>query len=360
MQVTQLSQLDHLHKNMINSDKRLGSVAVSFRRSWRVFSSLKSYWISTPSRILNPEEARSPLPGRVELIICGFGALRYQQAACRLAEQAGLLGCFDFIHVYTKLSDVPGIDTSIKFQLESLASSFPRGWGLWAWKPVVVSAVLKQIPDNVEVFYIDAGCEISPFAAQRFNFYRYLLQLNGYLFFSLPFKEREWSNANVLNYFGHSFDIEDFQIQATWFAFLNSPESRMLVNDWEFACLHSDARLLKSTKPDDNPYLLAHREDQSVLSCLLHSKKICIDLPHEDFFLPELYYPNSWILSMPVHAMRLSGSKSVINSLLSSSVDILAEGGLRLQPVMITLFSAKRRFLDLIKCTYVFCLSVIG
>ena len=290
--------------------------------SLRPLVDLKNYRIAHCDPLWMQPPSPPPLSADVFLIICGFGSQRYQLAANRLAAQARGLGRFTEILVFTDLSNVPGLSPARRIEIEELAKRHPRGWGLWSWKPAVVSAVMNGLPEGVEVFYVDAGCEISPWGEALFDRWRCHLQTHGNLFFSIPYLEREWTTPAVLRYFALPYDLDSLQVQATWFALLNLPAGRILIERWAVACLHDGGRLLQVTEEDENKYLIEHREDQSVLSCLIRSQGAFTILPHADHFLPELYLPNSWILRMPIHTLRLTGSRSFLETLLKRSSDL--------------------------------------
>lgn len=296
----------------IKAIKKYASIQL-YLKKYRI-KSINKQWIKPPENHPNPNE--------VVLIVCGFGSDDYKLAAKRLAEQAREFKRFTKIHVFTDLGDLPSISASDKSTIELLIKKNIRGWGLWSWKPIVVSCVMSFSPENAEIFYIDAGCEISPLGQAQFDSWRLHLQRNNYLFFWIPYAEREWTASIVLKHFKLPADLETHQIQATWFGLINCKECQDFVQKWVAECLLDMGRLLYGDKENHNPYLIEHREDQSVLSCIIKSHYKFPILPHRDHFIPELYYRNSLVLKMPIHTLRQSSDVSLINPLIKKSNNI--------------------------------------
>lgn len=280
---------------------------------------LLRYRISSQSEIGLKANQFSLAVNPAVAIVCGFGSVKYSEASLRLSKQLKSLDCFEQVFCFSHILEVPGLVGEQSSLLIRFASQYPRGWGLWAWKPVVISAIMNQLPEHCEVFYFDAGCEVSPQGLRRFATYRAIVQQKGYLFFSIPFLERHWTSAEVFDFFGLSHGLTHFQVQASWFGLLNTEKNRHLVSEWEDACLVDNGRLLLAKSPNANPNLIAHREDQSILSCLLALHGCWDGIPHEDHFAPYLYYPGSWILNWPVHTLRSAGAQSVIETLAPAS-----------------------------------------
>lgn len=88
---------------------------------------------------------------------------------------------------FTSLAQVPGLDSEQVSKYEEFAKDNPRGYGLWAWKPAVIAAVMGSLPDEVSVFYLDSGCEISCLGLDRYLSYLDALRSLGSIFFQCLF-----------------------------------------------------------------------------------------------------------------------------------------------------------------------------
>ena len=242
----------------------------------------------------------------VVLVTCGFGSQNYQEAVQRLARQANALQVFTDLHTFSDLDQVPGLAPKLIAQLREFARQHPKGWGRWGWKPAVMAAVMASLPEGAEVYYLDAGCEISPIGKQHFISLRRHLVKHSTLFFHLPFAEKHWTHPAVLAHFKRPEGDPSGQIQAGWFGLLNNERNRQLMQRWFKACQHEQGSLLlPSSNLSRGPYLMSNREDQSLLSSLIKSSRPeIITLPQQDHFSTALYYRHSPVLKMSVHTVR--------------------------------------------------------
>ena len=269
-------------------------------------------------------QIKSP-PKGTAIIICGFGDAQYQDAAKRLALQAKRSNFFEQIFCFTSLAQVLGMDSQQVSKYREFAKDNPRGYGLWAWKPAVIAAVMSRVPEEISVFYLDSGCEISSLGLDRYLSYLKAVKSLGSIFFSIPFREYEWTASSVLKRFGRPLIDNSYQVQAGSFALKNSSEWRHFVRNWADYCLENNGALLNPSLSIADRFMISHREDQSILSCMLKQGGKGNIRKWEDHFHPDLYHKNSWILLMPIHTLRSrkKNKRSVIDQLLVRS-DITA------------------------------------
>lgn len=283
------------------------------------------------------------------MIICGFGSKDYSKAAQRLYSQAAKLKVFRKIFVFTEFSQVFNFK-DIKLYT-NLSSKYPRGHGLWSWKPAIIYEVMKSVPLNSVIFYIDAGCEISVFGKNRLINHIKNVSIHDSLFFWIPFKEFEWTQRSVLNEFRLRNNDSTSQIQATWFGLVNNKKWQAFVLAWKEKCLERKLFFSDFNSSKSSSGLISHRDDQSILSCMLKHNNIGFILPWEDHFLPELYYENSWVLLAPVHTLRNRYGLSKINILIKKSTySNCINNREKFNFLSIKLFLIKRFFKDLIIC----------
>ncbi len=253
------------------------------------------------------------------LITAGLGGSRYADAANRLASQARATGWFDLIFTVDGQTDVLG-SIALLEEIAPLAKKYPKGAGLWAWKPALVLRAMQLAPLNTHIYYIDAGCEISPLGVKRFE------QLDEYLFdrsallFHLPFLENEWTKPEMLECFPAANGTT--QIQATWFGLKNDAIGRNIAEFWYEYSRVNEFQFLKDPPAEKLYPAKEHRHDQSLLSCIIktHFKNITI-LPWEDVFAPWLYHRYSEILFAPVHALRNRSGISILNPIIKNSAN---------------------------------------
>ena len=294
------------------------SVIENFNFEWVIESrrALRLYWVTTLNRLppdMGSDPTTAPVGSKtVVLVTCGFGHQNFQEAAQRLARQASALQVFTTIHAFTDLDQVPGLPPELNAQLREYARQHPKGWGHWSWKPAVMNAIMADLPEGAEVYYLDAGCEISPLGRAHFNFLRQHLIKNSTLFFDIPFAEKHWTHPAVLAHFKRPEGDPSGQIQASGFGLHNTAGNRQLMQRWFDACQHQQgALLLPSSNLSRGPHLIDHRYDQSLLSCLIKSSRPdIIPLPQQDKFSEALYYRRSPVLRMSVHTLRQRNGSS--------------------------------------------------
>lgn len=238
------------------------------------------------------------------LVTAGFGR-PYEEAAKRLRAQAERTGWFTDVITIGPSSDqlrAPQILQSI----QDLQKEYPSGFGLWAWKPLLMLAACEMLPYGSHIYYVDAGCELSTRGRSRFSQLDRIVADTGSLFFHLPFRNRDWTAPSVLAHFRVA--SQRLQTQATWFAIKNDAKGTQLMAEWCAEATSDDFALLKGIDQHQRVTSAHHRHDQSVLSSLLEAKHPHITTyPWEDFFAPWLYHRDSEILLAPVHALRSRG-----------------------------------------------------
>ncbi len=186
-------------------------------------------------------------------------------------------------------SMVTGNVGSLAMTFSEFASQYPRGHGLWVWKPWAILNVLNQAMDGDAVIYLDAGCTVqrTPTSHQRYHDYLAHIRSHGSLFFQMAVPEYRFTKQSVLDHFQlDSSSRTSGQIAATVVGFLASDASRQFVTSWLDACSIENGRLLWDVERDlESKDFIAHRHDQSVLSCLVKSRNYRT-LPDETYFHP--------------------------------------------------------------------------
>ena len=166
----------------------------------------------------------------------GAGRKGYGSALKRLRREIERLDPDACVWLFDESSvgdEIEGLDLSFS----DFATTHPRGYGLWVWKPWLILEVMKKAREGDVVFYLDVSSG------------QVLAGIQGYL--------------------------------------VNS-ESRRFVREWLYACTLDSGRLLWDENLDHNEdhRFIEHRHDQSVLSCLVKRKAI-LTIPDETFHFPK-------------------------------------------------------------------------
>ncbi len=217
---------------------------------------------------------------------------RFATSAVRLIEEIKKLNIFDSWKIYSP-KDLP------EYIKNSWIYNHQRGGGYWIWKPYVILDMLKKIPEEDIVLYLDSGFEV--FESREWNVFFSSLENSDALFFQYnnriyinwqhwyssiyPNEKSEkfgypiishWTKISVLEYFKPFFTTSDWQKNCTIVSgamFLKRSDNTIsLISDW-FNLMISRQDLLfdlfdfEKDRQDD--CFIEHRHDLSILSILL-------------------------------------------------------------------------------------------
>lgn len=151
-----------------------------------------------------------------------------------------------------------------------------RGSGFWAWKPFIIDAKLREVPDGDLVFYCDVG-RVYPIKLidQPLNPYLEWMQTSGQDVMpgiEIPWDgpNSTWTKREALIFMGMDFPQVHMAspTQASFSIWLAGNHSRSFAATWLDLC---SQRNLISDDPSNNelttlPDFRAHRHDQALLS----------------------------------------------------------------------------------------------
>jgi len=247
----------------------------------------------------------------------GDGSKKIKASARRISAQAEKF-FFNKIIVanleYLKINCEKEYKNNIKF-----ISKNKKGLGFWIWKPILIQHVLKTSPENSIIFYADCGCEFSSSGHSSLEYYFKEASKKNSIFFKLPYHEAEWTKADLLSHKRVNLrNADNFnQIQSTFFFLKNIKKNRDLVKEWYEISCESNYHYL-----DDTPSIInnhsdfkAHRHDQSILSCLVHVRKISKKDLIAYYFNPYyVSFTNSPFRRYFIHSFRNLSGKSFLEN----------------------------------------------
>ena len=167
-----------------------------------------------------------------------------------------------------------------------------RGSGFWAWKPFIIDAKLREVPEGDLVFYCDVGRRY-PFKLLHQPVMPYVDWMNQQSQDVMPGIEIPWDGPNstwtkreALAAFEMDHpEIHDASpVQASFSIWRANPENRIFAELWLDRCAQ---RQLISDDPSRNgleelPGFRGHRHDQALLSLCCISRNIRgLDIGHE-------------------------------------------------------------------------------
>jgi hypothetical protein len=268
----------------------------------------------------------------------------YFNAARRLEAQAKDVGWFDEILVYGPSDRFNG------YKPECIRNGFsldyPRGCGLWAWKPDFILHCLRNcVEERGIVVYLDAGVELNKHGASNFEYYVRVATAGLVVATRTKNIEYFYSNNLLRSALRSGFrDTCSYQYQAGLLVFDNSPRNRALIEKWMTLCLASNGLFLTAKSPAHG-YYGENRHDQAVFSALVKKEKIVhsIGLPLSG--LPQILSRSRYMKTFPFFSVKNFTTESCVEDVPS----IMPDGGwvARLEYVLMKVQGRFRRWLRL-------------
>jgi hypothetical protein len=232
-------------------------------------------------RLVEETPQETPL---VKLITFGHGLPGIHLALERLRKQAASIDLIDSVSTYNSND----LGDPYFHLFGDLINRYPRGFGLWSWKPYLVNRELQNMQEGDILIYADVGVELNIGGLSKLSAYLDYTSRTGSLFFSTGLQNRFWTKpSNNLISNPHFFRN---QVSATLFFLKVSPVSKALAADWLELSAKDNAINLKDGDQSEPLQLRkwkSHRHDQSVLS------KVVFDYEIET--LEDATYMKPWI-----------------------------------------------------------------
>ena len=198
--------------------------------------------------------------------IISFGSdMKYQRLSKRLLSKLKIIYPNANTYVFTP--------KELPIKIRNYATTYPRGYGYWSWKPFLVLKMLNRVEEDDVLLYIDGrtGAPID----RRIDWFDQFLSDNEYLIaaWQMNHKEYAWTSGDLFYEFSleqNSKEAESGQYAATFFALRNTKQIRQLVKRWYEVVWYKshlcrDEKSLKKCHPD----YVENRHDQSVFSLLV-------------------------------------------------------------------------------------------
>ena len=226
-----------------------------------------------PFKIQNPKSKIPPM--RIHLVTYATPRFRHRQLI--LGWSARVNRVVDTITHWTpeKLLAAGFEDRCKGIQLSE------RGSGFWAWKPFIIAAKLREVPDGDLVFYCDVG-RLYPFKLLDQPITPYIQWMDEHEQDVMPGVYIPWDGATVVwtkreALIALEMDnleiLESAPIQASFSLWLSSNDGRKVAEHWLEL---SSQRALVSDDPglSEHPEFRAHRHDQALLTLCCVAERI--------------------------------------------------------------------------------------
>lgn len=210
-----------------------------------------------------------------KIYFCSFADTKLKPSLKRIKKEAKNLRIFERIFTYTEkdlsFDERENINTIIK-QTKSR-----RGYGYWAWKPVIILKLLRELQDNDILIYCDAGCELNKNGLAKLYEYIDMAREHDILVSQLvpAHNDLSWTKADTLALFPQIpiEKLSEGQIQGTLLILKNNDYTKKIIQQWKNLMSIKNLHYFDdspSLKPN-NPSFIENRHDQSILSLILKS-----------------------------------------------------------------------------------------
>jgi hypothetical protein len=175
------------------------------------------------------------------------------------------------------------VETSLYQENRTFFQQNRRGFGLWAWKPLLIKEAILKFPKAKYIVYLDMGCDlnINQKSVQCLDDYLRLAKTYDGFAFELNLKEIEWTSKFVLEYFQASQSLQN-QVSASVLIFMNSKKVESFLDIWLNLMKNDDFYLTKGDRNIAANDVDRHRHDQSILSLLWHQSTM-VAIPDETY-----------------------------------------------------------------------------
>ncbi len=212
------------------------------------------------------------------LVTFGDGGKRFSKASNRLVREANKSRLFKSASAY-HLQDLQKFDTTTENDLEFISRNETTGFGYWLWKPLLLSGLLLDLPENSKLLYLDAGCEInrnSREARMELETCWELARRQGIAVSISAYKASDYTKNDIYAALSYRPTVEEHQFAATAIFIVINQQSRDLVGEWIRLCRFEEYRLIDDSPSirSLDPAIKENRYDQSILSALCHKEQL--------------------------------------------------------------------------------------
>ena len=207
---------------------------------------------------------------------CSFANSKINWTLDRVAKEAKDSGFFTTVTTFSE-NDIPSY-------VVEYAKIAPRGYGYWAWKPMIIREMMRRVKDGDIIFYADAGCSIVKNEKTEACFNRWIEKVQEHpkqrLAFQMPHREQIYTKMDLLNFLNATQEMrQSGQYMATVQIYVNTPDNQAFV-DRLIEIDNRDGHHLIDDTPSiapNSPNFVEHRHDQSVFSLCCKIYGVCTE-----------------------------------------------------------------------------------
>lgn len=230
------------------------------------------------------------------LYFCSFASTDILPSLKRIGNEAKKFNLFNRIFLFTE-KKLPAYGKKRIKNIIQISNS-KRGFGYWAWKPIIINSVLSKINENDILIYSDAGNQFNVNGKDKLLEYIEVANKHDIWVISLTedFPDVNWTKADTIKYFidniveankndeFHTL-IHKGQLESGTIILKKNDFTQNLLREWENLMTINNLHLF-----DDSPSIKKNiktfkenRHDQSIFSLLLKANHF-ISSPSELFY----------------------------------------------------------------------------
>lgn len=226
------------------------------------------------------------------VVLLVFGSTRYQKALQHLVQEAFESYWFEAVDIWNER----------RLQMEEpewfqehqhLVTRYSKyGYGLWCWKPFLVSRCMRAFPNHT-IVYLDAGCQlnVSKPSAERFQEYVLAAQTHGLCVFQLQALDRQYCRCDVLQRITRCDSPEQVQsrqiMSGAFVLSASHPKAIQAVEEWQYWSDFDKGSLLDPDATHHHRGFRSHRHDQSIFSLVVRALADVYIVDDETYFAPD-------------------------------------------------------------------------
>lgn len=225
----------------------------------------------------------------MNLHLISFGApyQRFSSTRNRFLNEALNFEIFKSINIFSELDC---FETSNELLKHKNFMESTRAYGFWIWKSFLISELMKSIPDNEVLCYVDLGCTLNIQGKKRMTEYYSMVMEKDSLCFDIFHLEREFTKSDT--YFrvfpNDKSHLHTGQRCSTTYFLKNNKTNRDIIDEVNLISVENNYHYVddsESVIPNHNTFKGEHRFDQSIFS-LLSKKYNLYCIPDETYWNP--------------------------------------------------------------------------
>jgi hypothetical protein len=224
----------------------------------------------------------------MNLHLVSFGApeKKYASTKNKFHNEALNLEVFKSINIFSDndFNNYPDLK-----EHENYCKNTPKIFGNGLWKWYLILKIMKEIPKNEIISYVDIGCTFNKFGIDRIYDYYNIVNEKDNLSFSLPYPEAMFTKMDTYRkVFPYSDEHFYSKHILSGIIFLkNTVKNQEIIEELKSLSIENEYHYINDHPSvlKNDPIFSSHRHDQSIFS-LMNKKYNFFSIPDETYWHP--------------------------------------------------------------------------